>query len=185
MTPSQQTSRIPELRREQLSETQSALLLRLEAARGRIPTPFKIWIHNPALAEPLQTLGTLLTKGVCLSKKEREIAILLIARHWEADYVVETHSREALEAGLPEAIIAEIRSGAQPKLADPRERNVCAIVGDFVRNANTGDSTFNDALAALGHEGLVELILLCGYFTSIGLAMKLYRMPLRSKGAAT
>ena len=60
------------------------------------------------------------------------------------------YSREAREAGLPESVIAAIRSGAPPAMSDPRECSVYAIVGNFVENALTSDDTFSDALARLG-----------------------------------
>jgi len=181
MTATEQKSRIPEIHLEQLSAEQRALIERLEAARGRVPTPFKIWIHNPAIADPLLELGARLTRGVSLSRREREIAILLMAHHWSAEYVLEIHSREASEAGLPQAVIAELRVGIIPEIGDPRERSVCAIVADFLQKTGSNDGTFDSALAALGQEGLAELLVLCGYFTSICLAMKLYRMPLPVK----
>jgi len=181
MEPTQSQSRIPELRKELLSSAQSDIVQRIEATRGRVPTPFKIWIQNPTLAEPLQELGAVLTKGIILSKQEREIAILMIARHWGAEYVLATHSREALEAGLPEATIAELREGGRPQLSDQRQQSVCAIVTNFVLNLPTSDATFNDAVAALGQAGVAELVALCGYFTTVALAMKLYQMPLPAK----
>ena len=33
-----------------------------------------------------------------------------------------------------------------------------------------------EAVAALGHPGLADLLAMCGYFTSVALAMNLYRV---------
>lgn len=120
-------NRLPDLREDLLSEAQRSVLKRLQAKRGRVPTPYRIWIQSPALAEPLEELGTQLSESVRLSKPEREIAILLIAQHWHADYVFEVHVREAKEAGLSEALIAEIRNGATSHLADPLAMKVYRV----------------------------------------------------------
>jgi 4-carboxymuconolactone decarboxylase len=181
MTSSESKSRMPVVHREQLTESQLDLVQRLEAERGRVPSPFRIWIHNPAIAEPLHELGVRLTEGVKLSMRERELAVLLIAHHWGAEYVMEVHSKMALESGLPPAVVAEICSGKIPQMENLRERSVCDIVADFLRKIVSSDGTFNGALSTLGQGGLAELLVLCGYFTSISLAMKLYRMPLPAK----
>ena len=173
-------SRIPELDQNALSSLQRELLQRIEAGRGRVPTPFKIWLQSPTLASPLHELGTLLSEGVSLSTREREIVILLIAREWGADYVFSNHLREAAEAGLPTAALDDIRKGTVPDLSDPREQSIATIVGNLVRKEPTNDAAFEDAIARLGHAGLAELLIVCGYFTSIGLAMKLYQMPVAS-----
>jgi 4-carboxymuconolactone decarboxylase len=178
MEDSKLQGRIPKLAEDSLSETQRSLLKQIEVQRGRVPTPYKIWIQSPVLAEPLQQLGTLLSTKTSLSKREREIAVLLMARYWQAEYVFEQHAREAIEAGLPGAVIADIRADALPEVADARERSIYGIVRDFSQPAPSNDKTFHDALAALGHNGLAELLVLCGYFTSVSLAMKLYKVPL-------
>jgi 4-carboxymuconolactone decarboxylase len=177
MDNAQKQSRLPELREDLLSELQSSLLQRLTATRGRVPTPYKIWVQSPKLAEPLQELGTFFTKETSLSKRECELTILLIARHWQAAYVFEVHVRDAVEAGLSETIIADIRVGSRPELTERRERLVYDVVCGFAQLAPSDDELFDEALKNFGHKGLAELLVLCGYFTSVSLAMKLYRVP--------
>jgi 4-carboxymuconolactone decarboxylase len=148
--------------------------------RGRVPTPFKIWLHSPALADRLQELGAFLTTGTSLSKREAKIAILLVATHWRAEYVFKMHAREAREAGLPETVIEAIAAGTGPThcppIVDSREQIVYQIVSSFVRIENAPDAMFAAAVTQLGHAGVAELLALCGYFTSLALAMKLYRV---------
>jgi 4-carboxymuconolactone decarboxylase len=172
----QKQSRLPELREDLLSELQSSVLQRLTATRGRVPTPYRIWIQSPKLAEPLQELGAFLSKEISLSRREYEIAVLLIARHWQAEYVFDVHARDAADAGFSESVIADIRAGSSPELTDPRERLVCDIVRGFAQPTSPDDELFDDALTKLGHKGVAELLVLCGYFTSVSLAMKLYRV---------
>ncbi len=172
----QPENRLPELQDNLLSEAQAAILKQVAAGRGRVPTPFRIWIQSPELAGPLHELGTRLSKNTSLSKRERELAILLMARHWRAEYVFEVHTREAAEAGLSNAIIESIRAGLLPSLTDRREQLVYDLVRDFDHASPASDQSFQDALAALGHHGLAEVLVLCGYFTSVSLAMKLYQV---------
>jgi len=105
------SSRIAEIPEAELSSAQTEVLRKLMAERGRVPTPFKIWLHSPALADRLHDLGSLLTGETTLSKREAKIAILLIAAHWRAIHVFTMHAREAREAGLPDAVIDAISAG--------------------------------------------------------------------------
>ena len=177
MARGQEPNRVPELRYELLSELQASILRQLEATRGRIPTPYRIWIHSPKLARPLQELGTCLSEETSLSKREFEIAILLIAKHWQAAYVFDVHVREALQVGVPDAVIASIGAGSLPDFAEPRERLLYYVVRSLEQASPPNDELFEDALGAFGHKGLAELLVLCGYFTAVSLAMKLYQLP--------
>jgi 4-carboxymuconolactone decarboxylase len=173
-------SRIAEIPSEQQSPAQASLVRRLIGDRGRVPTPFKVWLHSPALADRLQGLGGLLATGTSLSKREAKIAILLMAAHWRAEYVFKMHAREAREAGLPETVIEAIAvdrgSTSCPQIVDSREQMVYQLVGSFVQIESVPDAMFADAVRQLGHAGVAELLALCGYFTSVALAMKLYRV---------
>jgi 4-carboxymuconolactone decarboxylase len=174
-------SRIEEIPPEALSASQTETLAKLMADRGRVPTPFKVWLHSPVLAERLHDLGRYLAGGTSLRKREAKIAILLIAGHWRADHVFKMHAREALEAGLPAEVVEAIagyRDGRdQPRFTDPREQATYALVRAFTQSAAIDDGIFADAVHRLGHAGVADLLATCGYFTSVALAMRLYQPP--------
>src|SRR5262249_50891040 len=72
----------------------------------------------------MEHIGTYLNKRSSLSPREVEIGILVIARHWGGDYVLQAHIREGKKQGLTQATIDAILAGADPKLEDPHERAV-------------------------------------------------------------
>jgi 4-carboxymuconolactone decarboxylase len=174
------SSRIAEIPEAELSSAQTEVLRKLMAERGRVPTPFKIWLHSPALADRLHDLGSLLTGETTLSKREAKIAILLIAAHWRAIHVFTMHAREAREAGLPDAVIDAISAGDDwTYVRDHTTARECAVykvVGGLSSLGPVSDAVFDEAVAALGHPGLADLLAMCGYFTSVALAMNLYRV---------
>ena len=174
------SNRIAEIPEAELSSAQSAVVRRLVAERGRVPTPFKIWLHSPALADRLHDLGSLLTGETSLSKREAKIAILLIAAHWRAIYVFTMHAREAREAGLPDAVIDAISAGDDwTHVRDHTTARECAVykvIGGLSSLGPVSDAVFDEAVAALGHPGLADLLAMCGYFTSVALATNLYRV---------
>src|SRR4030081_1876663 len=110
-------NRILEIPAEKRTPEQATVFDQLTAGRGRILGPYKIWIHSPPVASGMERIGTFLNKQSSLSKREVEIGILVIAQHWQADYVRQAHIREGRAAGLTEETIDAILAGAAPKLA--------------------------------------------------------------------
>jgi 4-carboxymuconolactone decarboxylase len=52
-------------------------------ARGRLPGPVKIWIHNPKLAKVVSAFGVHFQPGgYSLTEREREIAVCAITSHF-------------------------------------------------------------------------------------------------------
>ena len=110
-------SRIKEIAPGDMTGEQTTVFDQLTAGRGRILTPYKVWIHSPKVAAGMEQIGTFLNKKSSLSTREVEICIVLIARHWHGDYVLDAHIRGAREAGVPETAIEAICGGVDPKLA--------------------------------------------------------------------
>jgi 4-carboxymuconolactone decarboxylase len=128
-------NRILEIPPDKLTPEQTTVFDRLTAGRGRILGPYKIWIHSPTVANGMEQIGTFLNKRSSLSKREVEIGILVIAQHWQADYVRQAHIREGKAAGLSPETIDAILAGADPQLTDPHERAVHRFAAALVSGA--------------------------------------------------
>jgi 4-carboxymuconolactone decarboxylase len=74
-------------------------------------------------------------------------------------------------------VIDALRDGRPPELATPRERAVYEIARTADDASPASDEVFADAVNALGRDGLADLLALIGYYTAVGLAMKLHRVP--------
>jgi 4-carboxymuconolactone decarboxylase len=171
-------NRIREIPPEKLTPEQATVFDQLVAGRGRILGPYKIWIHSPAVASGMEKIGTFLNKRSSLSKREVEIGILVIARHWKADYVQQAHIREGKAAGLSPEIIDALVAGTDPKLADPHERGVYKFAAALVSGSKLSDAEFGEIEAVLGRQGIADVLVLLGYYTSVGLAMKVHEVPI-------
>jgi 4-carboxymuconolactone decarboxylase len=169
--------RIPALDPDSLDPPELELLEQLMAGRGRVPTPFRVWLASPELARLLAPLGQFLASATSLSKPEAELVILIGARRLGTRYVAIAHRREALEAGLSERVVTAIEARENPGLSDPRQRAVVDMTLALIGDDPPSDDVFESAAAALGHNGVAEVIALYGYFTAVGLAMKMYAVP--------
>jgi 4-carboxymuconolactone decarboxylase len=171
-------NRTLEIPPEKLTPEQTAVFDQLTAGRGRILGPYKIWIHSPPVASGMERIGTFLNKHSSLSKREVEIGILVIAQHWQADYVRQAHIREGKAAGLTQETIDAILAGADPKLGDAHERAVHRFAAALVGGGKLTDVEFAEIEKVLGRAGVAEVLVLLGYYTSVSMAMKVHEVPI-------
>ena len=171
-------NRILEIPPDKLTQAQATVFEQLTAGRGRILGPYKIWIHSPTVASGMERIGTFLNKNASLSKREVEIGILVIAQHWQGDYVRQAHIREGKAAGLSEETIDAILAGADPKLTDAHERAVHRFAAALVGGGKLSDADFAEIEKVLGRDGIAEVLVLLGYYPSVALAMKVHDVPI-------
>src|ERR1700744_4360297 len=98
-------NRTREIPSEHLTPAQQAAIEAVLGGRGRVPGPYKIWLHSPILMQRLERLGTFLVNESSLTAREQELAILCIARHWHGNYVFTVHARVAREQGVSDGAI--------------------------------------------------------------------------------
>ena len=170
-------SRLEDIAPDAMSAAQKQVFDQLVAGRGRILAPYRVWIHSHEVASRMESLGTYLNKRSTLSRREVEIAILVIARHWNSPYVINAHIREGMDAGLTRAAVDAILAGRDPALADPHEKAVHAFSAEVVGGDKLSDARFAELARALRRDSLAELLVLLGYYTSVALAMKVHDMP--------
>jgi 4-carboxymuconolactone decarboxylase len=171
-------NRILEIPPERLTPEQTTVFNQLVAGRGRILGPYKVWIHSPKLASGMEHIGTFLNKRGSLSPREVEIGILVIARHWDADYVRQAHIREGKRVGLSQETVDALVAGTDPKLTDPHERSVYDFATALATGAKVSDARFAEIEKVLGRNGIAEVLVLLGYYTSVALAMKVHEVPI-------
>ncbi|ABL71347.1 hypothetical protein Pden_3269 [Paracoccus denitrificans PD1222] len=168
--------RLARISPDQANAAQKRVIDRLGAGRGRIPTPFNIWLHSPRLAEGMEIIGTHIDADSTLTQAESEIAILSTAVHWNAPYVIANHQKHALKAGLGEEVVAAILDRRRPDGLSGRLGVVADAVWDILNGGMVGDVAFVRYDTELGRELIAELLVTIGYFTSVSLAMSLHAL---------
>ena len=170
-------SLIEEIAPGKLTPEQTAILEAVKKGRGFIPRPFLVWLHNPKLAVPWEAIGTYLNTGSTLTEREFEIAITVIARRTGSAFPLGAHLRNLAKTGHPQHVIDALRDGRMPQLATERERVIYEVTRTSDAPEPSTDELFDRAVAALGRDGLADLIALIGYYTGVCLAMKMHRVP--------
>jgi 4-carboxymuconolactone decarboxylase len=173
-------NRTLEIPADKLTGDQKIVFGQLVAGRGRILGPYKIWIHSPTVAAGMEHVGTYLNKRSSLSTREVEIGILVIAQHWDGEYVKQAHIKAGKAAGLTQDQIDAILAGRDPKLTDPHEQAVHRFAVALVNKTKLSDQDFAEIEKAIGRDGIAEVLVLLGYYTSVALGMKVHEVPIPS-----
>jgi 4-carboxymuconolactone decarboxylase len=133
-------------------------------AGGPVGGPYYAYIRLPKLFEAAQNLRACLGGGP-LSPRERQIAHLVIARHWNARYPWFAQVRASLAAGVKQAEIDAINARKAPELSDTRERTCYTVARDILANKGLSDEAYAAAEKTLGLEHLVALVATVGSFS--------------------
>ena len=171
-------SRILDVSPDQLTPEQTKIFEQLVAGRGRILGPYRVWIHSPTIASGMEQIGTFLNKCSTLSQREVEMVIIMIATHWQGDYVQTAHVRAGKQVGLSPAVIDALIAGSKPPLTDAHEKAVQRFAADMIASRKVPDAEFAELEQTLGRPGIAEVLVLIGYYTSVAMAMKVHEVPI-------
>ena len=157
----------------------------VEGPRGRLPGPYKVWVHNPKLLRAAAPLGQHFTPSQsALSEREREIAVLVITSRWHSAYPTAAHEKRGVEVGLPAAAVEAIVAGLPTSFPDPREQVVYEVAMALADGRLVPQGLYDRAVSLLGHESVTDMIVLMGYYTAVSLTMNFYAVPAGTPGLA-
>ena len=157
----------------------------VEGPRGRLPGPYKVWVHNPRLVHAAAPLGQHFRPGQSsLSEREREIAVLVITSAWHSAYPTAAHEKRGKEVGLPATSVEAIIVDLPTSFPDAREQVVYEVAVALAGGRLVSQGLYERAVSVLGHESVSDMIVLMGYYTAVSLTMNFYAVPAGSPGLA-
>jgi len=169
--------RLPELDPGALTPEQQQVFDAItNGPRGGVRGPFAALLHHPGVAQHVQAMGIHLRFDGVLPGRLRELAILTTARFWGAEYEWNSHAPIAEKEGLAPGVIDAIAENRTPDFENDDEKTVHAFCRELHREHTVSDATFDDARAVLGHEGVVELTALLGYYTIISMTLNTFQV---------
>ncbi len=149
---------------------------------GALAGPFNAMLLQPGLGAALQALGAAIRYQGTLPARLRELAILVVAGHWSSAFEQHAHEAAGRRAGLSEEELAAVRDGGEPDLADPAEQAAVRVAQTLVRAGDLDDAEYAEAVARLGEAGVFELTTLVGYYATLALQLRVFRVGLPPQG---
>ena len=172
-------SRFPELKRDQMNDAQKRAYDAIVAGpRGGARGPFNVLLRSPELADRVQRVGEYARFNSVLPARLSEMAILINARFWGTKYEFFAHRPMAVKGGLAESIADDLAKENRPAGMKPDEEVVYDFCTTLHRKHFVDDALFQRALAALGEQGVVDLIGVSGYYSLVSMVLNVAEIPL-------
>jgi 4-carboxymuconolactone decarboxylase len=164
----------------EMSEAQQAMTRAvLSGKRGAMQGPYNVLLRSPEVGQLAQQFGAHTRFESSLPLALNELAILMVARDWTAQFVWWAHRTIAEDAGLPKALIASIAAGtAVPSDLAPEVRAVHRFCSELMSHRRVSDAAYADAVAHFEERGVVDLMATMSYYTLVCMALNVDAYPL-------
>jgi 4-carboxymuconolactone decarboxylase len=150
----------------------------LASGAGGLAGPFNAMLYAPPVGHALQGLGVAIRFRTQLADRVREMAILVVAQAWDSAYERESHELIGRDAGLTETELEALRAGTDPGFTVKEEQVAYAVVRALTSpRADLSDEEYDTAVNVLGQQALVELTSLVGYYATLALQLRIFRVP--------
>ena len=156
----------------------------LSGPRSDISGPLGVMMVSPEL-------GDLAQKAVAYSRfagregfstvppKLNELAILVVAKHWSAEYVWNAHHNAAVRLGISPDVVESIRNGKRPVAMERDVEAVYNFAAEFMRDREVSNATLQAAKNVLGGDrGVVDLVGTMALYQLSSMMVSLDQTPL-------
>lgn len=157
-------------------DQQSAVDAITAGPRGALFGPFVPLLRSPALMTRLQEVGAYLRFGSEVPLHLRELVILVVARDWDQDFEWGYHAPLARQAGLDDAVVEALARGDDVTGPDDVQA-VWRLVRELLDTRAVCDAVFERAREVVGDAGVVDLVAVAGYYSTLAMTMNAARTP--------
>jgi 4-carboxymuconolactone decarboxylase len=133
--------------------------------------PYRAYIRNPDLAPKLSALSEYLRWNTSLSPRLSELAILITAREWTAQYEWFAHYPLALKGGLDPKVAEAIAAGKRPDSMKDDEAALYDLATALYRDRKVSDPVYKAALDKFGEHGIMDIIGIIGYYDLVSMTL--------------
>ena len=162
----QEITRFAPLKTEEMTPPQKALADQLAAPprNGNINNPpFRAYARSPEMAQKLISLAEYLRWNSSLPPRLSELAILITAREWTAQYEWYAHYPHAIKGGLDPKVAADLAAGKRPEGMKEDETALYDLVTALHRDKKVSDPIYKAALDKFGERGVMDVIGIIGF----------------------
>ena len=160
-------ARVPFLRREDLTPDDQPVWDEIAGSRGSVAPNFQAILNNAQAAGNLAHLGGYVRFGNSLDAKTKSLAALATAREADGDYVWTVNVPQAAGNGLSEHTVKAIHERSAPQGLSDDEATIVRFVQELLQQHRVSDPTYAAAESKLGASGVVDLLVLTGYYWTL------------------
>jgi 4-carboxymuconolactone decarboxylase len=160
-------SRVPLAKREDLNPEDRKLWDEFWNKRGDVVPNYAALFNNPEVAIRLGRLGSYARYDTKLDPRVKALGVLTSAREVNGHYVWTVNQAPAKAAGISDDIISAIREFRAPVGLEPEDAAVVQFLLELLRQHRVSDATFEALRSRLGDAGIIELLIVAGYYQAL------------------
>src|SRR5580698_292217 len=139
---------------------------------------FNISVRDPDGGQLFFDMGDRVRFHMSVPDKLKELAIILTARYWAAQFEWLAHRQAAVQAGLSEDKVKAIAEGRRPVGMSAEEESVYNFITELFKTRRVSDETFAAAKKVVGERGIVDLLASAGFYQIVSMFMNVDRLPM-------
>jgi len=171
-------SRVPDLAPAEMTADQRRIHDEIAAKRhGHVRGPFAIWLRAPTIADRANQFGNAIRVAGKLDKRLFELMVLIVARHWSAQYEWFAHADQALANGVAPDVVEAIRHGQRPKFTRADEELVYDLVDELNQRKVLSQKSYDRGIGHFGLELFIELVTAIGFYTMVAMTLNAFDAP--------
>ena len=143
---------------------------------GGLRGPFNALLHTPSVGLSAASLGEALRYDTSLDRRLLELATITVGARWRSNFEWAVHARLAVEAGVAAEVVEAVGDQRDPVFERADEAVVHRFTVELLHTGRVAVQTYDDALALLGDRGVVELVILAGYYCAICFALNTFEV---------
>jgi 4-carboxymuconolactone decarboxylase len=137
----------------------------IAVSHGGVQRNFKAFLNSPMATSKMAILGGYVRCET--PPRVKALAVLAATREIDGDYLWSVNQRQAKAAGLNEEIVTAIRERRAPSVLAPKDAVIVQFTQELLRQHRISDATFKAVQQRLGEAGVVDLLMLIGYYHSL------------------
>lgn len=146
--------------------------------RGReVPGLYRTLANAPAMLNAWVGLAWPLRNESVTSRGLRELIIMRVAQLTDAGYEWLAHHPFAVQHGVSEEALANLRTWRTNGLHSIEEQEVLAMTDEITNELDVSDETWSALTARYGPGELVELLLTAAYYSCVSRVLRTLRLP--------
>lgn len=155
-----------------LTPEQRLAVEEFKSLRGVEPFgPFVDLLASPELMTRVSALGEYLRYRSALPPRLSEFVILITAAHWRQQIEWDIHAPIALKAGWSPELLDAVRRGDRPATLDEDADALFDLCIALHRDRVLPAAMRERAERALGQQGVIDAIAICGYYALLAMVL--------------
>jgi 4-carboxymuconolactone decarboxylase len=145
--------------------------------RKGVKGPFIPLLRSPELMDRLQKVGEYLRFQSSLEQRISELIMLIVSRDWTQHFEWFVHVPLGRKAGISEDTVAALAEGRRPSGMSEDEELAYDFCVELLRNKGVSETTYRRAVMKFGENGVIDMIGVAGYFTTVSMVMNVAHSP--------